>query len=262
MKYLLCGGGLYPLPPRMILDLAKKAGFDGAEIFLFGHWTNLHVAKLQEYAAKEKLEVHFHQVWSKEESSDVAAATINKVLRLIKQIPADDYHLHEVVPGNATPSVIYANYHNQATHGMWVQTLSTGFGTPRLPFHEFVNSFRQNAFPIVFDTTHFLEYCSGKHGVSRLGSVNPLTLWQDGFDAFGHKVQEIHFNDYDPRLGDAGGRNLLPGTGIAPLHDLVSMLRHRKWDGYIVPEFRWDLIKWNPRRLLELRKSMKKYFGD
>jgi sugar phosphate isomerase/epimerase len=262
MKYLLCGGGLYPLPARMILDLAKKAGFDGAEIFLFGHWTSLEILNLREYAAEENLEVHFHQMWSKEESSDSAAATINKVLSLLGQIPADGYHLSEVVPGNANSTVIYANYYNQMVSGMWVQTLSTGFGAPRLPYSKFVEAFRQNGFPIVFDTTHFLEYASGKHGVSQLRGVDALTLWQDGLDIFGHKVKEIHFNDYDPFLGDARGRNLLPGTGIARLHDLVSVLRYRKWDGYIVPEFRWDLVKWNSRRLLELRKSMDEYFGE
>ncbi len=253
MKFLLPSAGLYPLPLWLILRFAKKAGFDGVEVFLFGKWTSARVERLLNDAADLNLIIHFHQVWSTDESSD-GVTRRDRILTALGQLPKSSYRLEDIVPPNARPLVAYADVLRGRDDGYWVQTLSTG-PIYKVPFEEFKNKFMKTPFPIVLDTQHIFEYISGAAGVSRIGLNKPQLLerFAEVWKTFGQHVQEIHFNDFDPSLGNAKGRNVFPGTGVNPLVEMAQLVMNDHWDGFMVPEV---FLGWNIRRVQALRSYL------
>jgi hypothetical protein len=267
MKLILCGASLYPMPISRILHMAKNTGFDGVEIFLFGKWTRDKVSRVLDLAEKLNLTISFHQVWSTNESSS-GITWRDRILTALGQLPGEGYNLDEIVPVNARPLVAYADcvirHPETIREGYWVQSVPTGVSYEKSSYTNFEQSFRMSKFPIVMDTQHLLEYISGRSGITniiRRDSEGIHAVWEKFLNTYSGSIEEIHFNDLNPALGDTNGRNLFPGTGIAPLKAFAATLKSARWDGSIVPEVQPKFILYRKERLMELRREVESYFA-
>jgi len=83
-----------------------------------------------------------------------------------------------------------------------------------------------------------------------------IKLLEEGWDMLGKHVQEIHLNDWTPNE-----RNVLTGTGIAPLKEFCEMIKSSSWDGCVVPEISPRIpISHSLDTLKRLRKKVESYF--
>jgi hypothetical protein len=260
MKFLLPSICLWPFPFWLIFKWAKEAGFDGVEILMFGRWTSEKVERVRKKASAYGLVVHFHAPWSLGESND-GITVRDIVLTLLGRLPWPGYKLDSLIPLNARPLVAYSDVLRDFHDGYWIQTDSTGTDY-KVPFDEFRKRFSKNPFPTVVDTQHFHEYMAGKPGVSRLTDsrqsyfIDLVGAWEE----FGEMVQEVHFNDFNPALGDKKGRNVFPGTGVAPLKEFAKQLRLTGFKGAVVPEVGPKVIAHDIDRLKALRKQLREWF--
>lgn len=263
MKFGLASMSLFPLPLGSILRFASKAGFDFVEVFLLGKWTKERVSRLIESAAMLSLELHFHEVWTTERS-EKKERWMNRLLTVTGRLPSEDYRLEEWVPENARPFVAYAERIGElrGMEDVWFQSIaqqkSLDDPAPRLSCPEFLECTQKGAFPVVFDTMHFIEYVRGESGIehSHLDAPSILDEWQRFWSVSGPQVKEIHFNDF------TGKRNLWPGEGTAPLGEFANLAKQSGWDGCVVPEVRPKLpLPYVTRELLSLRKKVESYFA-
>lgn len=247
-KFLLSSASLAPwsmIPGTgsWVLSIAKKAGFDGVEFFLFGKWTYDRVSRVKELARQKGMIVHFHQVWSVSESSDDAAVRRSQVMHKLGLLPDDGYSIRDICPSTACPLVAYADRFGQITtkngSEAWFQTLST-FRPDRqkkISWEDFSRSAESMKLPMVLDTMHFLEFYLDKRGVDGLprDGNEILTYLKLYWMRFGQNTREIHFNDYISGIGDKG-RNVFPGSGSVQLRAFALVVRSSGWSGYITPE--------------------------
>lgn len=264
MKFGLSSAALFPLPMGTVLRRISQAGFDFAEIFLMGRWSTERIVRLYTLAGKLNLNLRFHEVWN--EKSDKSARVASLLFDIMGWVPWNR------VPVIASPVVVYADRCLETPplgRGFWFQTISTRYeltGVPRyrIFWKNFAGVARERKLPLVFDTMHFLEFRNGTRGVQLL-TTNPavhLDHLKEFWSEFGPQVVEIHWNDFDPRRGEAGGRNLWPGAGNAPLDELAKFITDSKWQGSVVPEVRPRLpFPYGEQELLALRRRMDKYFG-
>lgn len=247
-KFLLSSASLAPwsmIPgtESWVLNLAKKAGFDGVEFFLFGRWTDDRVSRVKTLARERGLIVHFHQVWSVSECSDDSSAGKSRVMNKLGLLPNDGYSIRDVCPSNACPLVAYADRYGEIStkngSEVWFQTLSTfnKLGGKKIECDFFLDQANKENIPLVLDTMHFLEFSLDKRGVHRLprDGNEILTLLKIYWMQFGLRTREIHFNDYIPGIGDKG-RNVFPGSGFVPLRAFSLVVGFSGWCGYITPE--------------------------
>lgn len=276
MKIGLASMSLFPLPLPLILRRASQAGFDFVEVFLFDVSYD-RVCRLRERGEKLKLGIHFHQVWSVGEERDesLRVRLLNNVFTATGWLPKNGYRLTEHIPSNATPVVIYADRWREAVKkGMWLQTISVGDSNSltrqfKCPWKEFREIAAKEKHSLVFDTMHFLEWTHDIPGIHLLGSskLEILVEWGKFWCQFKDQVEEVHFNDFDPRLPEGQARNLFPGNGFAPLYDFAAVIKDSGWNKCMVPEVQPSALfpDWpcgvSNKRLLALRKKMDEYFG-
>ena len=277
MKFLLSGASLFPLPYQEILKIARSAGFDGVEFFLFGGvfgWTDRKVNDCLARARKLGLIVHFHQAWNMEETTE--KSLVQEAMAQVGLLYNRQYALSEHIPASLqdsnVPIVVYAERYIEAIgqQNLWLQTISlcreqNGRKEYRLSFAEFEGMFRQGRITsrIALDNQHILEWKSGKIGVQHISPTKDALLEEllPLVSLLRNSIAEIHFNDCDPRRG-VGARNLFPGDGVMPLEELADEVKKSVWGEVVVPEVSTLIMMRDPwRNPLKLRRKMAEIWG-
>lgn len=254
-KVLLSSMSLFGLPLGMIFRKARESGFDGVEVFLFNP-VEQRVEKARRLADQYELMLHFHEVWSSEESP----SSYERVLQLLGLLPGKDKSFIDLVPPSIhEPVVVYANHYAEVcSKNHWLQTISTFFEnlTCKVSFPDFISGVLKGNLPIVFDTQHYLQYRLGL-GKEIPTGVGLVKLLCDGWLCLNSLVKEIHLNDFCVNRGSTMGRNVFLGEGQAPLDEFCKTVRESGWSGTIVPEVSpFHLFPYRERRLAELRKKV------
>lgn len=239
-----------PLPGKLrepygSLQAIKAAGWDGVEIHLIGSLRSLPaLATAVGEATELGLEYRFHQGWSWRTGQRNFA---NVLLKLLGALVPDDETLQEQTRNAMAfggPVVVYGNHLVGAPEGNLpgciFQTASEHVDghAYAMSYDEFVS--RLPAAPkagIAFDTQHYLEWVNNLETVEGLPNMlRSPGQFQQFWNEFGHQVVELHWNDADPSRGRDRGRNVIPGRGGIPLHEMARIVRKSGWNGIVVPE--------------------------
>ena len=248
-KIFLSQMSLFPLPISSVIEMAEASGFDGVEVFNF-NLTHEKMEKIIVRAKKFGLDVHLHQAWRYEDDP----TKINWLMNKLGFLPKYGKSVRAQFDGITEPVVAYPDEWNcvrdEDDSNFWLQTnLSHGPNGMKMPLRKFYEIVKNNNFPVVFDTQHFLEDCVGKNGVEFISTDRKIVLKNtiDGWGNLHRFVKEIHLCDFDPNLGSQKGRNLFLGKGIFPLKRFAEIVKETKWDGFVVPEVK-------PQHILGLRR--------
>lgn len=261
IKFFLPDVSLYGLPFEYKIARIRKAGFDGVEV-LASHRNRKRAGRIRALTTSLGLGLHWHQPWSYAENKTHWYNTLAHWFGMLEPSP---YKFQAIVPPNRDchePIVAYADRFDEAEseENVWFQTCTVlnRFGLHSLPLDIFREWCRETQPPpkVVFDTQHYLEWHFGCTGVGRL-PTNPYVLNEAllrGWKDFGPYVAEIHFNDFDPRLGNSNGRNMLLGRGILRLDQFAKAMRNTGWQGTVVLEI--SPFHLFPYRLKTIRQQL------
>ena len=246
MKVLLQSLSLFPMDLLLstdnLLEMVKRAGFDGIEIINIS-WRGLpRIAEISSKCRNHGLICHAHQLWGLKQNPELL---VNKLFRATGLIPGDGSDTKKQFGNHGLdiPMVLYSDNWREAldNHLMWLQTCSThDCGELVMPYHAFKKTVLRYRIPLVFDTTHQLEYRNELLDISRLprDSAQLLSQISEDWNDLGKLVQEMHLCDFDPALGPEKGRNLPLGSGVFPINEFVRLVKNTCWDGVVVPEVR------------------------
>ncbi len=241
MKYFFPSISVFPASAHRSMEIARKAGYDGLELFrfkLFNRYQSLR--DYQTEAARNALELHFHETW---DWGNCDLDPVCRVPALWGGLIGHDDTLQEQFEEAHELVVAYPHHWQEIVSdrqtNVCLQTYSTMIGGQfRTPFLEFMHVVERHSIGVVFDTQHFLEYLVGKPGIDHLPTNKDILLRSlvDGFNALRPNVQEIHLNNFDPRRGHKDGRNMLLNEGVLPLREFCQHVVASGWSGTIVPE--------------------------
>lgn len=233
-KVFLSQASVLPLPLWYAVRLAKKAGFDGVEIFNFQRFWRNSPERCRALARKNNLDIHFHQIWFREKNEHHLH---NRILDGIGCLPSFDSSLEGEFGGIHEPVVLYPYRWRETLEkpNYWFQT-HTHYrnGKPLISFEDFCKAVVDNNLSVVFDTQHVLEFMLGKmDGVKSLPTKQKeiMPLLEDAWQILGSYTKEIHLNDYCPPH-----HNVFPGHGVFPLVDFTGVVRQSEWSGTVIPE--------------------------
>lgn len=234
MRFFIPALSLFPRPAEQLFELAARAGFDGVEVLLSPH---INFSDARSLAKKQALMLQWHEVWSLE---DDRAMWFNWIATLLGKIPYKTEVLEKQLPPNLVePVVAYAHRLDTSARSdlIWFQTALTQGRS--VSYEEFVREVRNQHAAVVFDTQHVLELKHGVKDIDKLAHFSASELqetlmqcWKD----LGPYVQEIHFNNFQPKGGRTSGRNLLPDRGVLDLAAFAKEVRRNGWDGIVTPE--------------------------
>lgn len=238
------------IPLMEQLDMAADAGFDGVEVVTFrGVSVDQVEAAVSRVASRinRPFEVRFHEVWSlasgKNHWYNWIACAMGKIPRFTGPVSEQILLTH----GNKRVFVGYAHrirnsedrvqITRHGKEGLLLQTCQVG--DRPIEIHEFLTSVKAMGCKcVVFDTMHYLEWCTGGIGVSRLQHRrNDLPyLLVSGAAELLPFTAEVHLCDGIPTEKDTPGRNVIPGHGELPLLQFGDLCKEIGWTGYVTPE--------------------------
>ena len=233
-------------------ELARDAGFDGIEVFL---WQN-ELTSVPEWRAKAGLaglKLHFHEAWSYDESPKISNWVFHH-LGMLPQVPGEGLDWCQVI--EEEPVVVYAHHMRdwqRLRDNFRFQTFSLLNPVTRefvMHVSDFLDLAVRLELPLVFDTQH---YATWGLGVGMVGDTQfrrfcfqktregESRLWdciRRGWEQLRPYVREIHLNNYVPALGELFGANIFPdpGKGMLDLARFGQMVRESSWSGTVIPE--------------------------
>ncbi len=233
-----------PLGEQM--EMAASVGFDGIEIVTFPGTDFTKIKELAEATTSRHsrpFEVRFHEVWSLENGSN---HKFNYVAAALGKIPRKTEPIESQIRLNETQGFFVGYAHriqnevHRARDGLLFQTCQVV--DKQISIADFVR-IATTCSPVtrcvVFDTMHYLEWCTGGIGVSRLARYTNSDLERmllEGARTLLRCTQEIHLCDALPDLGDTKGRNPIPGRGKLPLKSFGDFAKQVGWTGRVTPE--------------------------
>ncbi len=277
-KILISNLTLFPwsfiFAPQWLCNFVHRAGYDGVEVTMLGHWDSLRVYEWEKATKSRNLILHFHQGWSRMEAHYLifGVKEILSVLRMFRFVPGIRNRIPYLPPERpplsyypinalrAHPFVSYAERVAECrrnNHKVWFQTVATAgewAGTFQSSYDQFVTDVTNYHLPVVFDTQHVLEFMEGRPGVEHLTHHTEKAMREKLFRAWkylGKYTKEIHLNNFCAVTGE---RNVMPSSGQLNLRDFLQKTQPDR-NVFLVPELAPRIRKmYSNAELIKLRE--------
>jgi hypothetical protein len=237
IEFFLSSMSLYPFTAASCMDVAKKSGYEGLELFRFKflfRYPDLNT--FRRLAQNKNLKLHFHEAWDSDDPN-----LMNKVPVLYGGLIGKNDTIEEQF-GNTQELVVTNSHHweevarsGRKNFCLQTDSLLNKNWTRRTSFYTFMTAVKKHDIGVVFDTQHYLEWLLGKPGVSTLprDGQRLMNALIEGFKQLRPLIREIHLANFNP---SADKRNTLLDDGILNIKEFCQHVKQDGWQGSVVPE--------------------------